>query len=401
MIYHKFKYKLKAILKSYELRLLKNRAVQYGLELSSKRPSLYHELVINNFFNTEHQKNALISYIIYPFLDDVRNDHSNHRECYVMAEILNELGFNVDVINWDNSNFTPSKHYDLVIDNHDNLARLDGFFSIKTTKIFHATNAYWLYQNLTECKRHYNYFLEVGIIVPLSRTLPPGNSPAYCDAISMFGNDFTKNTYGSYMDKIHQVPISVTAIPKLLPKDFEQAKKKFVWFNSHGFLLKGLDVVIKAFSEIPDCELFICTDLTKEPDFYNSIYFLLDSCHNIKYKGWVDVNGVEFNTIVSECAWVINTSFSEGGGGSTLNCMAKGLIPIVSTSASIDLPEKSGLYLSENNYFELIALIREAMSMPVKELTDRSNNAYLHVLNHHTIHKFKDKYKGFILNALS
>ncbi len=114
-------------------------------------------IVVDNYFKTGHNRNALLSYVIYPFLKEIESYHSNNQECFAMAEVLKELEFNVDVIHWDNTTFIPMKKYDIVIDNHNNLERLSPFLSAGTRKIFHATNAHWLYQNLIEYDRHYNF----------------------------------------------------------------------------------------------------------------------------------------------------------------------------------------------------------------------------------------------------
>ena len=93
------------------------------------------EVLIENFFKTNFKKSALISYIVYPFLGKIKTHHSNNRECYTIAEILNELEYNIDIINWDNTTFLPIKSYDLVVDNHNNLERLSDFFIENTKKV--------------------------------------------------------------------------------------------------------------------------------------------------------------------------------------------------------------------------------------------------------------------------
>ena len=359
-------------------------------------------IVIDNFFKTYHQKNALVSYIIYPFLGEIENNHSNNRECYSIVEILNEMGYNVDIINWNDTSFLPVKNYDLVIDNHNNLERLASYFSANTFKIFHATNAHWLYQNQVEYKRCYEFFLNTGVTIQPSRLITAGNSANYADAISMFGNEFTKSTYGEYGNKVHHLPMSVTNIPEILSeRDYAGATNNFLWLNSHGALLKGLDIAIDAFKMLPHLRLHICMDLEKDSAFLNYVKAHLPEKSNINFMGWVDTDGAAFRELATNCAWVIGTSFSEGGGGSTLNCMGKGLIPVVTRSSSLTLPDNTGFYLEQNDAAALAGLISELVALPAAQLKERSNNAYHFVASNHTIANFKDKYKAFLTTVLA
>lgn len=356
------------------------------------------ERCVINYFGTAYHKQALLSYIIYPFEAPIRNDHSNHRECFAIAEILHELGYSVDVINWDNTQFLPEKHYDLVIDNHSNLERLSNYFTKGTVRVFHATNAHWLYQNAIEYQRHQQFFKKTGISITPLRIIPKGNSGAYCDVITMFGNGFTESTYDAFRQRVHHLPMSVTAKPELCQRTVEVARKHFVWLNSHGALLKGLDVVLEAFMECPDLTLSVCGDLQKDHEFFDALSERLSSAKNIKLLGWVNVDSPGFEKLVSSAAWVVSASFSEGGGGSILNCMAKGLVPIISRSSSITLPANTGFYVDQNEPTALREMIKKASALPTSEIEKMSRNAYEFICSNHTLENFKARFKELIVD---
>ena len=401
MIFKKNFQRIKTTLSAYELSYLKNRAAHHGYFLQIQQNIKDSEVVIENFFKTNHDRNALLSYIVFPFIRAIENNHSNNRECYTIAQILDELGYNVDVINWNNDTFIPAKKYDLVIDNHNNLARLKDHFKQNTRKIFHATNAHWLYQNSVEYARYEAFFKKTGKAIKPQRILPPGNSAAFCDVISMFGNDFTKSTYGPFAHKVHRLPMSVTATPEMISaQNITAAKKKFVWLNSRGGLLKGLDVVMDAFEQLPECTLYVCGNLDAEPELKQALQPQLDRSPNLQFVGWVDMDDTRFKEIANQSAWVINTSFSEGGGGSTLNCMAKGLIPLISQSSSITLPALTGFYLENNTAAELIELVKKVTELTDEELKERSYNSFHFIKSNHTLENFKNKYKDFLLAVL-
>jgi glycosyltransferase involved in cell wall biosynthesis len=402
VILKKIRHKIRTLTTDFEVRILKQRAHRHGYDVKLKEPVRESEIVIENFFRTSYSKNALISYIVYPFIDKVKNYHSNNQECFAIAEILKELEFNVDIIHWDNTTYLPKKNYNLVIDNHNNLERLLPFLTENATKIFHATNAHWLYQNWVEFERYYDFFLQKAISIPPPRIMTPANSAEYSDFISIFGNDFTKSTYGRHSKKMHQLPMSVTTIPEInIQKDFSAARTRFVWLNSHGALLKGLDIVIDAFTMLPHLDLYICGDLERDATFRNTLGAQLSKAANIKTVGWVEVDSSLFKKITSECAWVLSTSFSEGGGGSTLNCMAKGLIPVVTRTVSLTLPEETGFYLENNNSEDLADLLSKISTLEDSVLRKMSRNAFEFVSTNHTIENFKTRYKEFLIEVLA
>jgi glycosyltransferase involved in cell wall biosynthesis len=232
--------------------------------------------------------------------------------------------------------------------------------------------------------------------------MAPGNSAVYADAISMFGNEFTKSTYGMYGSKVHHIPMSVTTESEVIKeRNYTTAKKKFLWLNSHGALLKGLDIIIDTFMMMPELQLFICGNTDRDAEFMNTIQSRIDRASNITIEGWVDIEGERFKTLVAECAWVVSASFSEGGGGSILNAMAKGLIPVISTSSSITLPVKTGFYLENNNAAAIVDLLKTVSELPDHELKEMSLNAVNFIATHHTLENFKSKYKDFLIEATS
>jgi glycosyltransferase involved in cell wall biosynthesis len=289
----------------------------------------------------------------------------------------------------------PIKKYNVIIDNHNNLERLSPYFDDTIIKIYHATNAHWLYQNSVEYARSHQFFLKTGMSISPLRQISPGNSALFCNAISFFGNEFTQSTFGRFASKGVQLPMSVTTNPEIiLGRDYGKAKSKFIWLNSHGALLKGLDVVIDAFRRLPHLELHICCNIQHDAVFFDAMN--LQACSNIFLEGWVDIHSDKFLTLAENCAWIICTSFSEGGGGSTLNCMGKGLIPVLSRASSISLPKNTGFYLEENNSETLFSLLNEISMLEEVDLEMMSQASYRFIMANHTVQNFKLNYKKFL-----
>ena len=95
--------------------------------------------------------------------------HSNIWESKEIVNIFLELGYAVDIINWDNKKVTPSKEYDVIFDIHSNLLRLADKNG-NAVKIIYITGSYPRYQNETEQKR-INYLKKKGKILKPKRAL--------------------------------------------------------------------------------------------------------------------------------------------------------------------------------------------------------------------------------------
>src|SRR5437764_3223235 len=80
----------------------------------------------------------LLSYISAPFLlglgETLPNVHSNFWGSRQIAKTFLDLGYAVDVIDWDSCEFKPQRDYSYCIDIH-NLERLTPFLNKDCTKI--------------------------------------------------------------------------------------------------------------------------------------------------------------------------------------------------------------------------------------------------------------------------
>lgn len=50
-------------------------------------------------------------------------------------------------------------------------------------------------------------------------------------------------------------------------KDFDTCHQNFLWFGCGSLVHKGLDWVLEAFSQMPDCHLTICGSISQEKKF--------------------------------------------------------------------------------------------------------------------------------------
>lgn len=379
----RFKRKVHAkILHFFRLQLEKNNFV-----VTPKPPIQQNTLVIENYFKTNFNRNALIAYVVNPFITNNFNFHTNQAECLKIAELLKQNAYNVDVINWDNKTYIPNKKYALVIDNHDTIERLYQYFD-GTIKIFHISSCHWLFQNTRELERLNAIKDKRNVVLKPTRLLSPSKSPELCDVATCLGNEFTASTYAFANKPIHFVPVTSTVYFDQLPKhDFQKVRNNFLWFGSKGFALKGLDIVIETFAQLPHLQLTICAPLHTEPEFCEVYKQELFHTPNIHTVGWVEIPSDTFNSIIENHAAVVSLSFSEGGGASVITCMHGGLIPIVSISNSVDVHD-FGLWTREISIASLSDMLNRYQALSYQALEQMSHKAYQYAASHHNMDTF-------------
>ena len=152
------------------------------------------------------------------------------------------------------------------------------------------------------------------------------------------------NTYRKYFDgNIYNISVTYHEIISrkhvesiIKTKNFKEAKFHFLWFNSSGFIHKGLDLLIDYFSKQDVFHLHICGDLSSEIKFYKYYYNLLYNHKKIHTHGFINLDSKKFIDILNICAFTILPSCSEGEPSSIINLMANGILPIVNEDAGIE-----------------------------------------------------------------
>lgn len=347
----------------------------------------------------------LISYIINPFIHKKRQQslpisHTNWWECTQIAKTFLDLGYGVDVINWDNKEFTPKKKYIAFIDIHSNIERLYPYLNNDCIKILHITGAHWLFQNEAEYNRLLKLKERRGVTLFPKRTVPPSLGIEFADFATILGNDFTVSTFSYAKKPIYKIPISSSIIfdfPK--EKNFEYCKKSYLWFGGLGMVHKGLDLVLEVFKLMPDYNLFVCGPVKDEKDFEKAFYKELYQTRNIKTIGWVDIGSQDFRKITNNCIGFIYPSCSEGQAGSVVVCMHAGLIPIISYESGVDVGD-FGILLKGCSVEEIQEKITKLSELSIDELKNKSYKAWEYARSNHTREKFSNEYRNFVKNVL-
>ena len=346
---------------------------------------------------------VLISYIPDDVLsseDQVSSSHTHYWECRHMAQSFAAAGFSVDVIPFDDDEFVPDKRYDVLVSARTNLERLAKHLPPECVKVAHLDTAHFLTHNANATRRLLDIRDRHGVSLRSNRMVEENWAIESADMGCVLGNAFTADSYRFAGKPIHRIPLSsVRQYDWDDDKDFDACRDTFLWFGSGGFAHKGLDLVLDAFSGLPDLKLLICGPLDVEPRFVRAFDKQMFRTENIETIGWIDVTGAEFAALRRRTLATIYPSCSEGGGGSVITCMHAGLIPVVTPEASVDIKD-FGLVLDTASVDTIRDAVLTLSQMPARDLEDRARSAWHFARRNHTREIFAQHYSRFVRDVI-
>lgn len=338
---------------------------------------------------------VLLSYTTLPFISPQTIDgHSNRWECRCVAELFLARGYEVDIVDYDNTSFRPKRRYAYCIDIHNNFKTFATHLDKDCVKVFHITSSHWLFQNTAEYRRLLAIQARRAVTLSPKRTVSPSYNIEYCDIATMLGNATTAATYAYADKKIYPIPVSTThTYPSPAQKDFTKASRRFIWLGGSGMAHKGLDLVLEAFMEMPDMHLTIFGK--QDVDFTQVYRKELFNTPHIRYLGYIDMGSKAFINNANSSLALIFPSCSEGSAGGVVTAMHAGLIPVISRESGVDVHD-FGIILAENSTDEIKKQIRMLAASSPTELRNRAVSAWEYARTYHTREMFRKKYDEFI-----
>ncbi len=344
--------------------------------------------------------NVLLSYRIEPFLlkpgQPMPNDHTWYWEVWQIAQTFLNLGYNVDVIQFHNDKFVPQKDYAFFIDIRHRMEALAPKLNKDCIKIFHVDIANMVFRNAAECNRLLELQRRKGITLKPQRFEVPNLGIEYADCAIVLGNDFTTDTFKYANKPMYRIPISSPVVyPYPDKKDFEAVRKRFLWFGGSALVLKGLDLVLDAFAQMPEYHLTVCGPVSNDKEFEQAFYKELYETPNIHTYGWIDVTSPDFIEVTNNCLGLVYPSVSEGQSGAVISCLQAGLIPILSYESGVDVHD-FGVIFDNLSIEEIKAKVRSISDLPVEDLKLMSRQAWEYARANHTKEKFAQVYRNVV-----
>ena len=353
---------------------------------------------------------ALVSYIPGSLIwskDDPRfRGHTNLWESAEIARILVALGYVVDAISHEDDKFVSQKKYDIVFDIHRNLQK---YSNNTTKKILHATGSFNVYSNIAERQRLVALSQRRGANLVPRRAIPKKSIEDFlrnalaADVITLVGNEVTKATFPDELQKkIKCIPVTGSLLKWVRNCETQSlVEREYLWFGGSGAVHKGLDLVIEAFSKMPELILHIIGPIETEVDFINEYKRELSECRNIIMHGYLFPSEERFRLVTGKVVGFILPSCSEGTSTAAITCMQYGLIPIVSKDCGVDITPERGILLKECTITEIIAAIQVLDSMGADRLRKMAGAAQSFAVDNHSRQQFSSRMKIIFRDLIS
>jgi glycosyltransferase involved in cell wall biosynthesis len=386
-------------------RIVTEIARRFGIEIHRYKRGLHDTAFVSLRPDGADQGSVLLAYIIEPFLLDkglpLPSTHTNYWESWQIAQTFLSLGYSVDAISYLNRKFVPKKDYSFYIGARTSFERTAELLNQDCIKIVHLDTAHWIFNNSSEYNRLLNLQKRKGITLKVRRMIESNWAIEYADYATVLGNDFTVSTY-----RYAQKPTFSLSVPTCFAypwpehRDLDACRNHFLWFGSGGLVHKGLDLVLEAFSGMPDHTLTVCGPVQEEEEFELAFYKELYQTPNIHTVGWVDVGSPQFMEIASRCTGLVYPSCSEGQSGAVVTCLQAGLIPIISYESGVDIGD-FGLILHECSIEEIRSAVQMISSRPANTLEQMARKTWEFARQNNSREKYAQDYHGFASQMVS
>ena len=272
--------------------------------------------------------------------EPINRKHISAWHNFQISRTFLDLGFQIDVIPFDDHQFTPKVDYDVMVDIVSNIGRLADRLGPGCIKILHPMFSHWTVHNSRSYARHAALAQRRGVALKPQRLVEPNDSVERTDYITCRGGAFGRASYDYGKAPLLRLPqLTPASIEDYLDRDIDRCRNRFVWLGGNGMVHKGLDLVLEAFAGLPDCHLTVCGRVSREKPFESLYQRELYELPNIETIDWIDTLSDRFRQIASEAVALILPSASELSCGSVIAGMMTGLIPVTTPSTDIDVSE--------------------------------------------------------------
>jgi len=298
-----------------------------------------------------------------------------------MVRVLNRHGFIVDIVDRTSDTFSPKDKYDLFIGLG---AGNSGKYFIKyaqqmphAIKIILAAGPEPTLSNQLVLEQYQRFYYRTGINAPPMRLTDKINFNEvikFSDYIFCYGeiDQFACESYSCYNVPVFPIMPGTNPNIQFLPSWLKMRRRNhFLCFAGNGFICKGVDLVVEAFLQMPDCILTICGP-SDEKAFFDTYGKRIADSPNIQYVGFLQVAGDKFAQLCSDCSFVIFHSSSEACSTSVATVMSAGLVPVINPETGISVGDFGFLMINKDDRItDIMNTVRKVILMDQNEYTRR------------------------------
>jgi len=363
---------------SLRQRLLMQKAVRLTRRLFARTDKPVLE--IGKGLNAESPMHALVCYVTKPFRIPQDSERFYQHESFwrsaELARILNSMGYVVDVVHYTDRRFVPKKDYDLFIGHGTfNFERIASRLKARATKIYLFSGCYWAFHNREELARFEDLRRRRGVSLPPDRLVARNEDAALkmADGFMGVGGEYARRTFDGF-SPVYVFPTPILSEEPYDPatKDFDAGRNHFLYFAGPGNVHKGLDLLLEVFTKLDRQHLWVCSPI--EPAFAKIYEALLTRKSNIHLLQHIPLRSPLCHEVMQRCNWIVLPSCAEGQANSVVQCMNRGLIPVVSPACGLNVKE-TPVILHTCSIEEIASAVRELSRCPTADCERMSRAA--------------------------
>ena len=363
----------------------------------------------NAFKRKGYKKRVLMVTQPAAFKKKLPKYHTSLYEAFEVAKIFDSMGYIVDYTT-DNNTRINLKPYDVIYGGRKVQAEV-WRQNISAKTIFFSPGAHPFYcfeatvqKNLQVREREGRWLTTSSRY--LNESLLGYYVDNFADHVIVYGNQYVLDQYLKYDSRKERYSLLPAFYfdchqPDIASKDFDKVRHSMCWFGSLGLIHKGLDIAIDIALAHPEITLHICGATKREREFWNYYGPLIKDKPNIIDHGFINIESQEFVEIMSQCAFMINPSISEGGAPAALNVVANGgLIPICSRACGFDLPKEATGIVEDITYEAFEQKTIEMMNLPVDSMRQQAQAMYTFIREHNTLDLYRRNMSAILQSCL-
>ena len=381
-----------------------NRFLSFDqIKLDGQDLRRYYNYIGDDLIPKGKPKFALLSYLSAPFYIKKNPKFFNPNGTVIeIANILNKLGYSVDIINLWDKGFIVNKEYDIFIGHcNSNYKYIFNQLSHKTIKYLYInTCSDWAFTKQTE--ERYNRCRISGKIPETTRpnrvSSMDRETLELADRIICLGKE-TAKTFENYLHKIIPINNAVYFEKPVYKRkgDLTRGKNNYIFLSgTGGNIQKGTDLIIEAFAKMPEKNLYIFCKLDNE---------ILDNFKaelqlpNISYVYPLRFSKTLKTKLIKKTNFLIGAGLLSGQGTAFIGGMQSGLIPLLTKAMDIEILGKD-FYIPTECIEDIISSVNRLSCLPNEDLMKMHEETLRYVSEKHSVDNFRSSFRNAITQEI-
>lgn len=346
-------------------------------------------------------KTVAICYLTEPFYGKFKRDIPPKNNIINIVGAFIDLGYCVTVIDHKNGyrKIKESQKFDVIFGFGNSFHTLSQYNSRSdTVKIFYYTELSEKYNVRLERDRTIK-LREIGYTVTnrslRAKVYYKDVHAEFADAMLLTGASYQLKHF-SHLN-LSQYSIQPSSVLDTSNTEVTRSlcrQNDFIWLGSNGGVIKGLDVLIESFAQLPKQKLFLFGLSGNDKKT-----FLKYSYPNIVDCGFHNPKSQTVKRIAESCKFVISTSFSEGSTTGILTGMGYGCVPIITEFCGTEISnDTQAIVIPEVNVSSLTKIIKDVIE---SEITYDHSKIAAYALKTYSAESFKKRFTSKIMQILN